>query len=59
MLTKERVIEIAEKLQDLDIFIHSESIGILVMFESLDWILRGHNSFEVRINDSGVHIYFK
>ena len=59
MLTKERVIEIAERLQDLDIFIHSESIGILVMFESLDWILSGHNSFEVRVNDSGVHIYFK
>lgn len=59
MLDKERILQIVNSVPDKDVFIHSESLGIMVDRSMLDDLLGNHDSFELRIDGHGINILFK
>lgn len=59
MLNRERILQIVSCVPDLAVFIHSESLGIMVEREMLDDLLGNHDSFELRIDGHGINILFK
>ena len=59
MLDRERIMQIVGCVPDMDVFIHSESLGIMVERSMLDDLLGNHDSFELRIDGHGINILFK
>ncbi len=59
MLNRERIMQIVGCVPDMDVFIHSESLGIMVERDMIETLLGGHDKFELRIDGNGINIIFK